>query len=208
MLKTSITFVCLVFALSAPCAIAQRGGPPGGGAGVRNLATHGGFRHGAPLGPPNSGRRMLTGFRVHNGGNFFPSAFPGTYPAFSENYRPWDTWNGEYQGPLVIVVAPQPEAPPPPPPPPPPEPARPVIHEYNWPTPDADFPPALFSLVARDGKAWLAIAVWVQDSVVHLIGPDGVAAGVPLDKIDREGTRRLNAEHRLNLWLPPAAEIR
>jgi len=99
------------------------------------------------------------------------------------------------------VQAPEPEAPPPPPPPPP-EPVRPVTHDYSWPAQASDAA-KVFSLVLKDGTVRFAIAVWIQDDMLHYVMQDRTAGRTPLDALDREATRRLNAEGRLNLTLPP-----
>jgi hypothetical protein len=77
-----------------------------------------------------------------------------------------------------------------------------VTHEYNWPAP-ANEAAQVFSLVSRNGTVQFAIAVWMQDDVLHYVAPDLSLGRTGLDAIDRDATRRLNAQSGLNLWLPP-----
>jgi len=135
----------------------------------------------------------MTGFTQEWGVYALPATMSWGLPAY---------YYGEpLKLPQVIVVAPQPEAPPPPPPPPP-EPVRPVTHDYSWPAQASDAA-KVFSLVLKDGTVRFAIAVWIQDDMLHYVMQDRTAGRTPLDALDREATRRLNAEGRLNLTLPP-----
>jgi hypothetical protein len=127
------------------------------------------------------------------------------YPGFYDGYGYGDYYGGGNQPtPSVIVLMPPPQSPPPPPP----EPARPEIHEYKQPDGAGGQPSVLqpsasaFSIVSRDGLTRYAIAVWVQDATVKYVGPDGVDGEVPLGSVDREATRRANAEKQLALQLP------
>jgi hypothetical protein len=56
--------------------------------------------------------------------------------------------------------------------------------------------------VLKDGKVLSAAAVTAQGSVLQIVDPDGQHQRVPLDSIDREATRRRNAERNLRLQLP------
>ena len=80
------------------------------------------------------------------------------------------------------------------------------IHEYK-PTATAEPVPAeeqpAFALVLKDGSVQSAVAVSVQDEVLHYVDPDGQHWRVPLDTVDREATRRVNREQKLELHLPP-----
>ena len=92
---------------------------------------------------------------------------------------------------------------PPEPPPPPPPPARLVVHEYSWPA--AERPSAAtFALASKDGAVHFASAVWVQNGVLNYIDDHGSAGHMSIDSIDRENTRRLNAERALTLQIPVA----
>jgi hypothetical protein len=75
------------------------------------------------------------------------------------------------------------------------------MHEYNWPAATGDSATAI-SLVLKDGSVRLAAAVWVQDDTVNYTPRDGSAGLVPASVIDREATRRVNAQAGLNVSLP------
>jgi hypothetical protein len=126
----------------------------------------------------------------------FGYGFPGFYGGYGGDY-------GEaYQSaPNVIVLVPQQEGGAPQPPP---EPARPEIREYKQPESAGTQTPAAFSIVSRDGMVRPAAAVWVQAGVVNYITPDGADGELPLASVDREATRRANAEKQLTLQLPVA----
>ncbi len=130
--------------------------------------------------------------------------YPWGLPSYYGDPAGWgNAGDGNNQSPQVIVLTMQPEAPPPPPPPPP-EPAKAVTHEYNWPEPAVPSPGVL-SLVLKDGTVRFAIAVWVQDNTVHYIAQDKTAQSKPLQAIDREATRVLNAQSGLTLSLAGTA---
>jgi len=79
----------------------------------------------------------------------------------------------------------------------------PQIREYR--SPEAPSPatePATFAIVLKDGKVLSAAAVTAQGGVLQIVDPDGQHQRVPLDSIDREATRRRNAERNLRLQLP------
>ena len=86
-----------------------------------------------------------------------------------------------------------------------PAPARLEIHEYKVPT-GGDDTSAVFSIVSKDGPVLSAIAAWVSNGALHYIDTDGLPAQVPLGSVDREATRRANAEKHLRLWLPAPSE--
>jgi hypothetical protein len=181
----TLTFSFIVACnLLCPGLYAQRGGMHGGGTP--------GFRPSGPSGHPNAGGPLMTGFRSERRG-YMPAGFAPWgwgFPSYDSD-RSYSPACNEAQSPQVIVVAPQA---PPPPPPPPPEPARLVTHEYNW--PDAAKPAAdHFALVSKDGSVRFAIAVWVQDGKLQYTQTDGTAGSAPLDTLDREATRRLNADN-------------
>jgi len=191
--KTLIFSLIVSCSLLTPALRAQRGGMHGGGAP--------GFRPSGPAGHPNTGRPFMTGFRSERDRlGYIPAGFASWGGGFAPNY--WDQAYApacnETQSPQVIVVAPPA---PPSPPPPPPEPARLVTHEYNWPD-AAKSGAGHFALVSSDGSVRFAVAVWVQDGRLQYTQTDGTAGSAPLDTIDREATRRLNAENRLSFSLP------
>jgi hypothetical protein len=113
----------------------------------------------------------------------------------------------DFEGPFpypslpVVFLAPAPNSAPAPPAPAPP--ARPVLHEYRWPAPARDdHVAAAFCVVLNDSTVRFVIAAWQHDGGLHFLLPDGTAGSTPLDKIDREATKRLNAERGLALPLP------
>jgi hypothetical protein len=79
----------------------------------------------------------------------------------------------------------------------------PQIHEYPAPAaPSSGAEPATFAIVLKDGSALSASAVTVQGDALQIVDPDGRHRRVSLDTIDREATRRRNAERNLRLQLP------
>ena len=82
----------------------------------------------------------------------------------------------------------------------------PQIREYPVPAPPASeaangAPQATFAIVLKNGSTLSATAVTVQGSALQMVDPDGEHHRVPLDSIDREATRRRNAERNLRLQL-------
>jgi hypothetical protein len=79
------------------------------------------------------------------------------------------------------------------------------IHEYQptaaEPIPGEEQP--AFAIVLKDGSVQSAVAVSVQDDVLQYVDPDGEHRRVPLDTVDRQATRRVNRERKLELHLPP-----
>jgi hypothetical protein len=112
------------------------------------------------------------------------------------------------QGPSVVVV----EPPPPaylPVPERPPETATLVIHEYQplsaaaAQASEADQPQ--FAIVLKNTTILSASAVIVQDGALHIVDADGAHQRVLLEAVDREATKRVNRERKLQLQLPPAS---
>jgi hypothetical protein len=110
----------------------------------------------------------------------------------------------------IFVLPPAPVMPPAPAPlPPAPAPVRSVIREYNWETSAREVASAKsYLLVLTDSTVRAAIAVWQQDGSLHFLAPDRTSGAVRLDAIDREATRRLNAERGLTLPLPQSTPSR
>jgi hypothetical protein len=67
----------------------------------------------------------------------------------------------------------------------------------------SDSEPALFAIVLKDGSVLPAAAVMTQENALQIVDADGQHRRVPLNTIDREATRRRNAERNLRLQLPP-----
>lgn len=59
-----------------------------------------------------------------------------------------------------------------------------------------------FGIVLKDGTIREAIAVVVNDDLVKYVDADERNREVALGAVDREATRKLNRERKLNLWLP------
>jgi hypothetical protein len=83
-------------------------------------------------------------------------------------------------------------------------PVTPQVREYPAPTapPAAGAEPATFAIVLKDGSALSASAVTVQGNTLQIVDSEGQHRRVALDAIDREATRRRNAERNLRLQLP------
>ncbi|HYL37648.1 MAG TPA: hypothetical protein VEV17_17165 [Bryobacteraceae bacterium] len=150
-----------------------------------------------PLGTPGAG------FRTGPRPGFFRSA-PFAYPLYFGDYG-YDYPVAPAPAPTVVIVQqPSPqyvvvpqlvsEAP------------RLEVHEYirapsNAPPPRED-ESAAFVIVLKDGSVRSAVAVAVQDDVVHYVEPDGRHRRVALDAVDRDATIRRNRELNLQLQLP------
>jgi hypothetical protein len=152
-----------------------------------------------PLGPgsptlPAHPWAWRQGLQRDNGFNF-PSL------GYTSYFDPFYTSTNQMQpSPSIIVVMPQMELPPPPAPPPPP--IQPQTREYNWPASSGGSAATSFSIVTKDQKVASAVAVWVQNNQLCYTAPEGSAGCMPIDSVDREATRRRNAEMQLILWLP------
>jgi len=85
----------------------------------------------------------------------------------------------------------------------PPPPVTPQVHEYPAPAGPAESSaePATFAIVLQDGSVLSASAATVQKGVLQIVDPNGEHRRIPLDSIDREATRRRNAERNLRLQL-------
>jgi hypothetical protein len=144
-----------------------------------------------PVRPPAGAHRPGTRF----GSSPYGYAGPLLWGGYDYDYYP--------PAPNVIVV--------------PPVPAPVVVQEVAPPVPHSEvreYAPAAatpaepqgeqasFALVLKDGSIRSAVAVSVQDNTVHYVEPDGQHLNVSLDLIDREATKRLNAERKLRLQLP------
>lgn len=127
----------------------------------------------------------------------------------------WPLWLGDYDygydyslyspEPNVLVIQQPPAYVMPPPPRV--EPSKPEIYEYKNPPPEPIPPPEgepqTFAIVLKDGTVYYASGVTVQDDMLHLVEPDGRHRTFSLGSIDRETTRRLNRERKLELQIPP-----
>jgi hypothetical protein len=172
--------------------------------GARQMGQGSRTPHSAPVAPGFSGR-------PHPQRPFAP-IFPLGFGGYGFGGYGFDGYDYGYapQAPSVVVVEP-------PPPPPPyailperaPETATTVIHEYQplpaaaTQTPEGDQPQ--FAIVLKNSTILSASAVIVQDGALHIVDPDGAHQRVSLDAVDREATKRVNRERKLQLQLPPAS---
>ncbi len=226
-----VIWLCLVSLFAVP-ALGQHRGSFGGGVG-RGGVVSGGFGHGSirggvvvggfgfplqgfinlgipPVGPipPLGGDSSFFGFDRRFGfrHHFFPSSgfFPYALPLFAggSDY-------GYPSSPNIIIVqqpAPQmivqqtPR-----------DVVRPEIHDYKESPPAAAAAPptargeeAAFVIALNDRSYHSANAVWVQNNVLHYIDREDRHHQVPLQSVDRESTRKLNRERKLDFWLPAA----
>ena len=65
--------------------------------------------------------------------------------------------------------------------------------------------PAMFAIVFKDGSVLPAAAVMTQGDALQIVDADGQHRRIPLSSIDRDATRRRNAERNLRLQLPAPA---
>jgi hypothetical protein len=85
-----------------------------------------------------------------------------------------------------------------------------VIHEYqpvSTPAPASGFlaqdvEPPMFAIVLKSGAMLSASAVVAQNDALHIVDADGAHVRIPLDTVDRDATRRMNRERKLQLQLP------
>jgi hypothetical protein len=191
-----VIWLCLLLLFGVPASGQHRGGfgaGPGRGGIVSGGLGHGRFRGGVVT--------DRFGFRPHflSSSGFFPYALP----LFTDGYD-----SGYSAEPNVIIVQP---------PAPqvivqqPPREVRSEIRDYTSPAPGptaaapvAPAEAATFVIALNDGSVRAASAVWVQDSVLHYVDNDDIHRQVPMKSVNRESTRKLNHERKLELWLPAA----
>jgi hypothetical protein len=126
-------------------------------------------------------------------------ASPGYSPVL---YYPTTAYDAPAE-PATGVTIIQQFAPPPAPPVAQAQPVTPQIREYPAPAaPPSGAEPATFAIVLRDGSSYSATAVMAQGKELQIVDPDGGHRRIPLDTIDRDATRRRNAERHLRLQLP------
>jgi hypothetical protein len=191
--------------------------------GVVGIATNGAFAQGprqAMHGGPAGDNLVQNGITQ---GNRPPAPMAPGFPAPPHPVRPfapiYPLGFGGYgfggydygyapQGLSVVVVEPPPPAYPPVPERPP-ETATMVIHEYQPLSATAVQPPEgdqpLFAIVLKNSTTLSASAVVVQNGALHIVDPDGGHQRVLMEAVDREATKRVNQERKLQLQLPPPA---
>ena len=148
--------------------------------------------------PPFSGvspRPQFAPRRAPEHGGRFPGYspllyYPATYSAPADAAPAGVTIIQQFVPPVPAVAAEQPSV-------------IPQIREYAAPVaPASGAEPATFAIVLKNGSVLSAAAVTVQGNALQIVDPDGEHRRVPLDAIDRETTRRRNAERNLRLQLP------
>jgi hypothetical protein len=165
-----------------------------------NAQHRGGFRPGFARSGPNGGavrRGQFRGNGVRGFGYGYGNAFAPYYAGTPYYYPPQPNFS-VFQPPLpppVFVEQPPREA-------------QSVIHEYVQPvtgtsTSTQGEPPA-FGIVLKDGSMRSASAVFVANNVLHYVDTEERNMRISMDEVDREATRKLNREKKLNLWLPAA----
>ena len=61
----------------------------------------------------------------------------------------------------------------------------------------------MFSIVLKDGSVLQATVAMVQGNTLQFVDAEGRQRRVPESAIDRDATRRSNAQRNLRLQLPP-----
>lgn len=152
----------------------------------------------APIPPLGGSRAPMQRFGQPSGrpGGRQYSGFPYWFP-FSTGYT---TVPESPQNVVVMQSAPQPQPAVTPKPAPSP---KSEIRDYTWQTSGA-VQSTSFSIALKDGRTEMADAVWVQSGFVRFVTPQGEDRSVPLDKVDRERTERMNRENGLRLRIPHA----
>ena len=188
--------------------------------GFMGVAAHGAFAQGArqamqgnPAGDNLIQNSITQGNRP---AVTMPSGFPGRphparafAPVFPLGFGGYGFGGYDYgyvpQAPSVVVVEPPPPAYAPVPERPP-ETATMVIHEYqplSAATPASEGDQPVFAIVLKNSTILSASAVVVQNDALHIVDADGAHQRVSLEAVDREATKRVNRERKLQLQLPP-----
>ena len=182
----------LIFAFAAGSTFAQRPGSAPMGNSLGNPLP--------PLSPipplvssprPQFGARSVPQRRFRGAG-FFP--LPYYYP--EQPYYPANYSEPAEPMPPVTIIqqfAPDSQSPPPP--------VTSEMHEYATAAPPPPGEPPTFTIVLKNGTALQAAAASVQGGMLQIVDPNGEHRRIPLDTIDRETTRRRNAERNLHLQL-------
>ncbi|HSP69480.1 MAG TPA: hypothetical protein VLN48_17275 [Bryobacteraceae bacterium] len=151
-----------------------------------------------PIAPQSPQRGMRS-----SGFYSLPYAAPYAAPYYPASYYPGPYGDSAPPAPGVTII--QQFAPPAAPALAPEPPVTPHIQEYPAAAAAvrSDSEPALFAIVLKDGSVLPAAAVMTQENALQIVDADGQHRRVPLNAIDREATRRRNAERNLKLQLPP-----
>ena len=141
-------------------------------------------------------RDLRTGYRKET--TTLPGGSPWAFPTYVDPSAPAANANG-----TQIVTLPMPSAlyPLPELRNTPAKPPQPVTHEYNW--HGTESASDSFSIALKDGTVRFVRLVWMQEGALHYTSKDGAEGSIVIESIDKDTTRRLNAEKGINLALPP-----
>jgi len=140
------------------------------------------------MAPPQRGMRSSGFYSLP----YYPTSYyPGTYND-SPPPAPSVTIIQQFAPPAVVVAEP---------------PVTAHIQEYapSAVPPASGSEPAMFTIVLKDGSMLPAAAVMTQGDALQIVDAEGQHRRVPLSAIDRDATRRRNAERNLRLQLPAPA---
>lgn len=204
------------FALGT-AALAQTHSPTGSYGNVLHpgVPSPGTLRAPSPTFRPGAGSSFNRGRRNFGGNTVYVPYYGYGYGFGFDNFYP----NG-YTG----AYAPEPPAPPDAPTPTviinqnfQTEPVRPILRDYsNVPLPEpgtvkvppgsalADDQPTIFLIALRDRTILPVIAYWVDVNTLHYVTPQSVPNEVSLDQVDRDFSRKLNADRHVPFTLPAA----
>jgi hypothetical protein len=88
---------------------------------------------------------------------------------------------------------------------------NPVVREYDQfgqqiggpsPSLSSNSGPTIYLIAFRDGTIRAAVAYWVQSDTLHFVTTDHESKMTPLNSVDRELSRQINAERRVQFSLP------
>ncbi len=170
-------------------------------------------RPASPTFRPGAGSSFSRGRRNFGGNTVY-------VPYYGSGYGYGFGFDNFYQG----AYAPEPPAPPDAPTPPviinqnfQTEPVHPQFRDYsNVPLPEpgtvlvppgsalADDQPTVFLIAKNDHTILPVIAYWVDGATLHYVTPQSVPNQVSLDQVDRDFSRKLNADRHVPFALPAA----
>jgi len=108
---------------------------------------------------------------------------------------------------MLLVLPPEPpvvEAPP--------REVHPVVTDYKFAAAGPAASPGgeaqSFGIVLKDGETLNATTVVAEGDALHYVDPDERNMRVAMSAVDRDATRKLNAERKLVLHLPAATQVR
>ena len=76
-------------------------------------------------------------------------------------------------------------------------------HPYDQP-PVQDAPPTIYLIAMRDHTIFPTLAYWVEGDTLNYVTTEGSHNRISLDLVDREFSRQLNDERKVEFKLPPA----